>query len=554
MYDPETVRYDKAGRITEKALGATGERVTYSYNADGTVKQSIRTKQGNIVYSERYEYDKNGNRVFSEENGEIRDYWYDENNRLKKIRIGGEGGDYEIYEFDGFGNISTKVEIDGNYIDKTQYSYDNRNRLISSTDGEESTAYEYDKNGNLKKKVDFYGIHSKTETYTYTAFGELKTAEGDNFFAEYYYGADGFRSGKKVNGVSTGYVYDGMYIVGESVDGVNYTYSRGTGLLGYTSSLGETVYYRTNVHGDVKELVNVFGESLERYDYNAYGAEDEDYNPFRRMFGKKNVHNPFRYTGEYTDSETGLVYLRNRMYDPETGRFISEDPIRDGLNWYAYCEGNPVMFIDPSGEIPVETVIDLFSIGWSLIDFVNEPSLVNFGFLAWDVAAAIIPYAPGSYVAKPLKAGTKILSKSDDYVKSGVWAMKAFDRGYEIERALGGMANNFPTIDKFVRSQERAGITWLSSVTSIKSIDVTASSYKTGNTLKNLLKKYVDDLVKFAEANYKGRKFMLDPNASKILEIAVPPVEMSSSQSKAFQEIIDYATEKGIEVLIKIVE
>lgn len=51
---------------------------------DGTVKQSIHTKQGNIVYSERYEYDKNGNRVFSEENGEIRDYWYDENNRLKK--------------------------------------------------------------------------------------------------------------------------------------------------------------------------------------------------------------------------------------------------------------------------------------------------------------------------------------------------------------------------------------------------------------------------------------------------------------------------------------
>ena len=340
---------EKPLRRHGKALGATGERVTYSYNADGTVKQSIRTKQGNIVYSERYEYDKNGNRVFSEENGEIRDYWYDENNRLKKIRIGGEGGDYEIYEFDGFGNISTKVEIDGNYIDKTQYSYDNRNRLISSTDGEESTAYEYDKNGNLKKKVDFYGIHSKTETYTYTAFGELKTAEGDNFFAEYRYGADGFRSGKKVNGVSTGYVYDGMYIVGESVDGVNYTYSRGTDLLGYTSSLGETVYYRTNVHGDVKELVNVFGESLERYDYNAYGAEDEDYNPFRRMFGKKSVYNPFRYTGEYTDSETGLVYLRNRMYDPETGRFTTEDPAKSGVNWYAYCEGNPINFIDPWG-------------------------------------------------------------------------------------------------------------------------------------------------------------------------------------------------------------
>ncbi len=173
-----------------------------------------------------------------------------------------------------------------------------------------------------------------------------------------------------------------LNIVGESVDGVNYTYSRGTDLLGYTSSLGETVYYRTNVHGDVKELVNVFGESLERYDYNAYGAENEDYNPFRRMFGKKNVHNPFRYTGEYTDSETGLVYLRNRMYDPETGRFISEDThwnidnciygdaidgnrpttpdigaIIQSNNLYVYCMGNPIMYVDYEGEFVISTAL-----------------------------------------------------------------------------------------------------------------------------------------------------------------------------------------------------
>ena len=83
------------------------------------------------------------------------------------------------------------------------------------------------------------------------------------------------------------------------------------------------------------------GNSIVRdYDYDAYGAEKN---------ALPSDDNPFRYTGEYTDSETGLVYLRNRMYDPETGRFISEDPIRDGLNWYAYCEGNPVNFIDPWG-------------------------------------------------------------------------------------------------------------------------------------------------------------------------------------------------------------
>ncbi len=59
--------------------------------------------------------------------------------------------------------------------------------------------------------------------------------------------------------------------------------------------------------------------------------------------------NPFRYCGEYYDSETGLIYLRNRYYDSTLGRFISEDPARDGTNWYVYCENNPVGFVDPLG-------------------------------------------------------------------------------------------------------------------------------------------------------------------------------------------------------------
>lgn len=67
------------------------------------------------------------------------------------------------------------------------------------------------------------------------------------------------------------------------------------------------------------------------------------------------VYNPFRYCGEYLDSETGLTYLRNRYYDNAIGRFITQDPIKDGLNWYVYCGNNPVMFVDPMG-------LDLISI------------------------------------------------------------------------------------------------------------------------------------------------------------------------------------------------
>ena len=48
---------------------------------------------------------------------------------------------------------------------------------------------------------------------------------------------------------------------------------------------------------------------------------------------------------------SGLIYLRNRYYDPSIGRFITEDPARDGLNWYVYCANNPINFIDPLGLV-----------------------------------------------------------------------------------------------------------------------------------------------------------------------------------------------------------
>jgi len=67
--------------------------------------------------------------------------------------------------------------------------------------------------------------------------------------------------------------------------------------------------------------------------------------------------NPIRYRSYYYDNETGLYYLKSRYYDPEVGRFINMDAIEElrpnvvnGLNLYAYCLNNPVMFSDPSGK------------------------------------------------------------------------------------------------------------------------------------------------------------------------------------------------------------
>jgi RHS repeat-associated protein len=56
--------------------------------------------------------------------------------------------------------------------------------------------------------------------------------------------------------------------------------------------------------------------------------------------------------GHPTDGETGLVYMRARYYEPWTGRFLSEDPARDGGNWYVYCEDDPTNLCDDTGLSP----------------------------------------------------------------------------------------------------------------------------------------------------------------------------------------------------------
>ena len=90
------------------------------------------------------------------------------------------------------------------------------------------------------------------------------------------------------------------------------------------------------------------GSVTRRYDYDAFGNE-------REITGQSATDaNPFRYSGEYFDSETGTIYLRARYYAPGTGRFTSEDPAKDGANWYVYCYGNPVIYIDVSGLAAVE--------------------------------------------------------------------------------------------------------------------------------------------------------------------------------------------------------
>ena len=77
--------------------------------------------------------------------------------------------------------------------------------------------------------------------------------------------------------------------------------------------------------------------------------------------------NPFRYRGYYYDNETGFYYLQSRYYDPAIGRFLNADSHVStetglpGYNMYAYCNNNPAMGTDPTGEFFFNFIISIVS-------------------------------------------------------------------------------------------------------------------------------------------------------------------------------------------------
>ncbi|MCL1882428.1 MAG: matrixin family metalloprotease, partial [Defluviitaleaceae bacterium] len=90
----------------------------------------------------------------------------------------------------------------------------------------------------------------------------------------------------------------------------------------------------------------------DNHHYSAFGSERNPSNPT----------NPFRFNGEYLDTERGEYYLRARSYSPRTGRFTQPDPHwninnmqnspgarMQASNLYAFGMNNPVMWSDPSG-------------------------------------------------------------------------------------------------------------------------------------------------------------------------------------------------------------
>jgi RHS repeat-associated protein len=160
-----------------------------------------------------------------------------------------------------------------------------------------------------------------------------------------------------VNSVTTttNYLYDGPDVIEEMDASGNQVarYSMGIAIdepLAMTRG-GVTSFYEADGLGSITSLTNSSGTITDSYTYDSFG----------QMTFSGSTTNPFRYTGREWDSETGLYYYRARYYNPQAGRFISEDPLKFGggdANFYAYVGNSPAKFRDPAGlqkgEEPLE--------------------------------------------------------------------------------------------------------------------------------------------------------------------------------------------------------
>ena len=353
--------YDANDNLSSVTYG-NGTSTIYTYNNGNMIQtvSNIGTDNKNMSYYS-YEYYLDGNVSKQNRNGVNCYYDYDEFSRITDEDYGNEEIDYY---YDAAGNRTMKTICDDNGDTEVDYAYDLNNRLLEESNHSyannktDVTKYVYDNNGNQIKKIGYTTkgvngspsqdlvseneLNNTYEMYKYNEFNEMTSFESNKEAVWYYaYLPNGLRYRKHKNNYNNSdwFVWDrNGNIIAEMNGEGNLTskYVRGNKLI----SKNGNEYYGYDGHGSVVNISNESGKSIKTYDYDAFGVE---------LNKDANDTNLFRYFGEQYDNETDSIYLRARYYSPSLGRFTTEDPAKDGNNWYSYCAGNPVNSWDPSG-------------------------------------------------------------------------------------------------------------------------------------------------------------------------------------------------------------
>jgi RHS repeat-associated protein len=160
------------------------------------------------------------------------------------------------------------------------------------------------------------------------------------------------------------------------------------GLLATPAQAETVTYLHTDLLGSVVLETDQNRNIVQRYEYEPYGLP------------RQGILDAPGYTGHVHDAGSGLVYMQQRYYDPEVGRFLSVDPVGvdtgtgGNFNRYWYANNNPYKYRDPDGRF-ADIILDVGFIAYSTYTLINEPSWINAAALGADVVGAAVPFATG---------------------------------------------------------------------------------------------------------------------------------------------------------------
>lgn len=323
--------FDTAGELSMATDFIRGEQ-QYRYDAEGRLTDSRERHQ--LSVAEDFAYDNADNLLnLRKLPFDTVDPLYDTpvaNNRLTQWQ-------HYRFEYDAWGNMTTRHS--GGRMQ--HFAYDDDNRLLRAWGtgplGEHDSHYRYDALGRrIHKSVTIKRGAEKTTRQTDFIWQGLRLLQEQH-----------------TDGNAT-YIYD-----------PNESY---TPLARVDQRHGETesqvYYFHTDINGTPLDVTD--GEGKHRWSgkYHAWGKVTRQNVSDPRQSTVSRFAQPLRYPGQYSDDETGLHYNTFRYYDPEIGRFSTQDPIglAGGINLYQYGP-NPLTWIDPWG--------------WAFggVDFTGSPDL-----------------------------------------------------------------------------------------------------------------------------------------------------------------------------------
>lgn len=344
--------YDRSSLKT-KVTYPNGTTSQYRYDRARRTA-NITNKQGVAIVSQYdYTYDDNGNRTEQiETNGgaaETTTYVYDPTDRLTEVAYPNET---TTYTYDPAYNRKTEQTVDNTTSTVTVnkvFTYDNRNQLATINDQLDpgnNVTYTYDTNGNQTSKTKGTVITD----FIYDIRDQLRqVTQGGSTLGQFLYDYQGLRVQKDGDDGLLKYTYDDDSVLVQSNNSgqtvAKYDYGPDQ-LLSLNHSTEGRQFYLFDALGSAVNLTTPGGTLQARYQYDAWGN-------FRSQAGSS--FNPFGFTGHERDDETGLYYFKARFYDPDTGRFLSQDPFLGEVNTppslhrYLYAYANPLFYIDLFG-------------------------------------------------------------------------------------------------------------------------------------------------------------------------------------------------------------